>query len=85
MPARIERLEFNSQALGAVLRSSGVTAAVMGRAEAAAAAAGPGFEAKVLAGYDRNSAIVRPETSDALTALYDDPTILTRAIGAARD
>lgn len=78
------RIEIHKDAIGRLLKSDEVARALMERAERAAAAAGPGFAAKQFMGFDRVSAVVAPESSEALTAVYDDSTVLTRALDAAR-
>jgi hypothetical protein len=83
MPA--DRIEIDTKALGRLLKSDSVRDALLERGKRAAEAAGEGFEAKVFMGFDRVSVVVAPGTSDAITALYADSTVLTRAIDAARD
>mgnify|MGYP006921356404 CR=1 FL=1 len=79
------RIQVDAAAVGRLLKSDEVRNFVMARTKRAADAAGPGFEAKVFYGFDRVSGIVSAETSEAVTALYDDSTVLTRALDAARD
>lgn len=85
MQLRSVTIKVDSKAVGRLLKSDEVRDALMERAERGADAAGSGFVAKPFYGFDRVSAIVAPETSDALTALYDDSTVLTRALGAMGD
>lgn len=78
------RIEIHKDAIGRLLKSDEVLSALMPRGEAMAAAAGPGFIAKPFRGFDRVSVVVVPDTPQAVSAVYDDSTVLTRALGAAR-
>lgn len=78
-------IKVDAKAVGRLLKSDEVRDALMARAERGAEAAGEGFVAKPFYGFDRVSAIVKPDSSEALTALYEDSTVLTRALGAMGD
>lgn len=77
------RLEMNSAAFRAILRSPTVAADLERRAEAIAAQAGPGMEPNVMIGSNRARASVRTETHEARMAEATDKA-LTRAIDAGR-
>jgi hypothetical protein len=78
------RITVDPKAVGRLLRSDEVRDALLARGEDAAAAAGPGFEAKTFYGFDRVSVIVAPTTDEAIRAVRQDSTILTSALDAAR-
>lgn len=78
------RIEIDKAAIGRLLKSDEVRDALMARAEAMAEAAGPGFIAKPFYGFDRVSAVVAPDTPEAVSAVYRDSTVLARALDAGR-
>lgn len=79
------RIELHHDAIGRLLRSKDVLDPMMERGERMAKAAGPGFEAKAFQGFDRVSVIIAPTTPEAIRAVAEDSTILTRALDAGRD
>lgn len=81
----ITRFEIDTKAVGRILKSTEVRDWVVRKGEASAAAAGPGFRARVFYGFDRVSVVVAAETTEAQRAFADDSTVLTSAIDAARD
>ena len=80
----IERVTFDSRAIGKLLKSDEIRDALLKRAAPMATAAGDGFEAKVFMGFDRVSVIVAPTTDAAMRAVLADSTVLTRALDAGR-
>lgn len=77
------RIEVHGDAVEELLRSPEVAADLKRRADAIAAAAGPGHEVTVQIGRNRARASVRTETWEAKYAEAVDRTLL-RAIDAGR-
>lgn len=77
------RIELNRAGIGEILRSDGVLADLQARAEAVAAAAGPGHVVDSGVGPHRARASVRTDTFEAMWAEAVDRN-LSRAFGAAR-
>ncbi|KQY58317.1 hypothetical protein ASD11_01225 [Aeromicrobium sp. Root495] len=82
MATRI-RIKMNDQGVRDVLRSEGVRADLLRRAQAMADAGGEGMEASSEVGQIRARATVRTATPDAMRAEAEDRA-LTRAIDAGR-
>lgn len=83
MPAKV-RVVVNKQAVKALLRSHEVQADLERRAQAIAAAAGPGFSVRTHVGASRVRVTVGTDDLDAILAETYHQT-LTRAIDAGRD
>lgn len=78
------RIVMNHAGVRELLRSAEVQADLKRRAEAIAAAAGPGMEVRTSVGPNRARAVVITGDGDAIRAEATDKA-LTRAIDAGRD
>lgn len=81
--AKVERIEFHSEAFAAVLHSEEVRADLERRGRAIAAAAGHGVEVLVRDYRSRVAVIVTADTHEAKVAEATDK-VLTTALGAGR-